>query len=80
MKKKPEPPADLWNQLDAYIAQTYNQSLIERPANSKTLPELMERWQATEHVARWRIEKLIAAKKLKEIGWWNRHKVYLPIE
>lgn len=62
---KPEPPADLWSQLDRLVVEVSKET---RPPDTFTSDDLMKRHGICRNAALKRIRKLIALGKIEVAG------------
>lgn len=70
---EPEPPADLWAQLDALMGPPRP---AMPPCGSFTLDEIAMKYSITENCARKRLRDLINAGKVEKLGLWERKAYY----
>ena len=62
MSKKPEPPSDLWEQLDSIVDR------IEKDPGSFTVEEFSQRYKMGYGAAAAKINRLIQAGAIKRLG------------
>lgn len=75
MKEKPEPPADLWDRVDAFLKEKPKQ-----PENTRSTLDFMAKFKVSETEARRRIRALLAAGKIKQVGQIGTRRFYFPVD
>ena len=65
---RPEPPADLWDQLEALNAEASRKEQPRRPADSFTTKEYADKFGVSEPTAGRRIRKMIAGGDVQRHG------------
>ena len=65
IRVRPEPPADLWDQLEALNAEASRKEQPRRPADSFTTKEYGEKFNVSDATALRRIRKMIAAGQVQ---------------
>lgn len=68
---KPEPPSDLWEQLDRIVAVTN-----ERPPNSFTAVEFANRYKMARRTAQERIRNMVESSQITDLGRIGRFHYY----
>lgn len=63
---RPEPPADLWEQIDSALRDI---DLAERPANSFTASEFASHKKLSKANAYYQLGRLKAAGRLRKVGF-----------
>lgn len=67
---KPQPPSDLWQQLDSALAEHCPPA--GRPPDTFTASELAAHAGYSDTTARARLRKLLKAGKVERVGQWWR--------
>ncbi len=65
-KAKPEPPSDLWSQLEEHLAAVA--AIPPRPANSFTREQFKERFKLNESASYKRLQAMQRAGTIKRFG------------
>ena len=77
MKAKPQPPPDLWAQLEKAVQEVTNPAPKPKPPNAFTSQEFITKFKLSDDQARGRIRKLMKAGKAKRVGGPSRFGYYV---